>query len=153
MLTNVAEWMKPGGRFIGTVPNGRWLLERLDAIPEDAKELEFGNKVYKIRFEQRDERPLYGHRYWFYLKDAVEDVPEYVVHWDNFVKLAAEYDLDLIYEKEFHEVYAENEEHPEYGPMLQHMKVVDANGESQMDEDQWEAANIYIAFAFEKRTR
>ena len=26
MLANVAEWMKPGGRFIGTVPNGRWLL-------------------------------------------------------------------------------------------------------------------------------
>lgn len=55
--------------------------------------------------------------------------------------------------------------------MLQHMKVVDANGESQMDEDQWEAASecqpsapsptrclccttdIYIAFAFEKRAR
>lgn len=153
MLTNVTKWMKPGGRFIGTVPNGKWLMDRLDGIPDDAKELEFGNSVYKIRFEQREPRPLYGHRYWFYLKDAVEDVPEYVVHWDSFVKLASEYDLDLIYEKEFHEVYAENEEHPEYGPMLQHMKVVDSNGESQMDEDQWEAANIYIAFAFEKRAR
>ena len=60
--------------------------DRLDGIPEDAKELEFGNSVYKIRFEQREPRPLYGHRYWFYLKDAVEDVPEYVVHWDSFVK-------------------------------------------------------------------
>jgi hypothetical protein len=27
---------------------------------------------------------LFGHRYWFYLKDAVEDVPEYIVHWQNF---------------------------------------------------------------------
>ena len=26
MLTNVTKWMKPGGRFIGTVPNDRWLL-------------------------------------------------------------------------------------------------------------------------------
>lgn len=61
--------------------------ERLDTIPEGGSELSFGNSVYKIRFEDRDERPLYGHRYWFYLKDAVEDVPEYVVHWDSFVKL------------------------------------------------------------------
>jgi mRNA (guanine-N7-)-methyltransferase len=162
--------------------------ERLDALPSDATELSFGNNVYKIRFDERDNRPLYGFRYHFYLKDAVEDVPEYLVNWDNFVKyaplcilsnsvtykrlfrMAAEYDLDLIYEKEFHEVYAENEDHAEYGPMLQHMKVVDANGESQMDEDQWEAAStfsitvpvmitltccidIYIAFAFQKRSR
>ena len=43
--------------------------------------------------------------------------------------------------KEFHEVFGENQEHKDFGPLLQHMKVVDANGESQMDEDQWEAAS------------
>lgn len=42
--------------------------------------------MYKIRFEEREKRPVYGHRYWFYLKDAVDDVPEYVVRWDNFVQ-------------------------------------------------------------------
>ena len=26
MLTNVTKWMKPGGRFIGTIPNDRLLL-------------------------------------------------------------------------------------------------------------------------------
>lgn len=55
-------------------------------MPKGATDLVFGNSVYQIRFEERDQRPLYGDRYWFYLKDAVEDVPEYVVHWDNFVK-------------------------------------------------------------------
>lgn len=68
-------------------------------------------------------------------------------------------------------MFADNEDHSEYGPMLQHMRVVDANGESHMDEDQWEAASmsttslcfltvdswlctdIYLAFAFEKRSR
>ena len=55
-------------------------------MPSDATELSFGNSVYKVRFDQREERPLYGFRYHFYLKDAVEDVPEYLVHWDNFVK-------------------------------------------------------------------
>ena len=68
-------------------------------------------------------------------------------------------------------MFSENCEHQDFKPLLQHMKVVDANGESQMDEDQWEAAStcsvpflvllcsdfgrsrvdIYLAFAFEKR--
>jgi len=137
--------------FIGTVPNAEQLLARLDALPSDAKELTWGNSVYKIRFEDRDNRPLYGHRYWFYLQDAVDDVPEYVVHWAPFVQLAEEYGLHVVYKREFHEVFEEHHEHAEFGPLLERMHVVDKNGESQMDEDQWEAANIYVAFAFEKR--
>ena len=60
--------------------------DHLDTVPHDAQEVAFGNSVYKIRFDERKKRSLYGDRYWFYLKDAVEDVPEYVVYWDNFVK-------------------------------------------------------------------
>ncbi|KAI0075824.1 hypothetical protein K474DRAFT_1357328 [Panus rudis PR-1116 ss-1] len=173
MLENVSTWMRNGGAFIGTIPNSAQLLEQLDALPEDAEDLSFGNSVYQIRFDDRKKRPLYGHRYWFYLKDAVDNVPEYIVHWDNFVKyvlfssflspveptrgtlcrLAAEYDLYPTYLKEFHEVFADNQDDKEFGLLLEKMKVVDKNGESQMDEDQWEAANIYIAFAFEKRSR
>lgn len=61
------------------------LRERLDALPPSATDLSFGNAVYRIRFEDRQSRPLFGHRYYFFLKDAVEDVPEYIVDWDNFV--------------------------------------------------------------------
>ena len=61
--------------------------EHLDTVPDDATDLVFGNSVYQIRFEEgkQKQRRLYGDRYSFYLKDAVEDVPEYVVHWQNFV--------------------------------------------------------------------
>ena len=62
--------------------------QELDALPPDTDDLTFGNNVYQIRFEQREPRPIFGHKYWFFLKDAVEDVPEYVVHWDNFVECA-----------------------------------------------------------------
>ncbi len=58
-----------------------------------------------------------------------------------FSRLATEYGLHLTYVKEFHEVFADNQEHAEFGPLLEKMKVVDANGESSMDEDQWEAAS------------
>ncbi|KAH9857707.1 mRNA capping enzyme-domain-containing protein [Lenzites betulinus] len=151
MLKNVASWLRPSGVFVGTIPNAKQLMEQLDGLPKDAEDLSWGNSVYKIRFEQRDRKPIFGHRYWFYLQDAVDDVPEYVVHWDNFVQLASEYDLFPIYKGEFHDVFNENHEHDEFGPLLQRMHVVDSNGESQMDEDQWEAANIYIGFALEKR--
>lgn len=151
MLENVAKYLRPGGIFIGTIPNAELLYSHLDSISPEAEELSFGNSVYRIRFEQREPRPIFGHRYWFFLQDAVENVPEYVVQWDNFVDLAAEYGLALTYKEEFHQVFAENEEVPEFNQLLQRMKVVDVNGESSMDEDQWEAANIYVGFAFEKR--
>ncbi|KZT09419.1 uncharacterized protein LAESUDRAFT_722386 [Laetiporus sulphureus 93-53] len=151
MLKNVADNLRSGGIFIGTIPDSTQLMDRLDSLPPNAEELSWGNSVYKVRFEDRAHRPLFGHRYWFFLRDAVDDVPEYVVQWDNFIKLAAEYGLRCVYKKEFHQVFEEHHTHPEFGPLLERMKVVDADGESQMDEDQWEAANIYVAFAFEKR--
>jgi len=107
--------------------------------------------VYQIRFEEREQRPLFGHKYWFTLKDAVDNVPEYIVRWDNFVQMADEYGLSVEYKEEFHQVFTEHQEHSEFGPLMVRMKVVDSHGESAMDEDQWEAANLYIAFAFRKR--
>ncbi|KIY51113.1 guanine-N(7)-methyltransferase [Fistulina hepatica ATCC 64428] len=151
MLQNVTQWLRPGGVFIGTIPNADLLLDRLDELPPGSDDYTFGNSVYRIRFESRDYRPIYGHKYWFYLKDAVDDVPEYVVDWDEFCELAEEYGLRLTYKKTFHEVYSENEEHPEFGPLLVRMKVVGTNGACAIDDEQWEAANIYIAFAFEKK--
>ena len=84
-------------------------------------------------------------------------------------RLAEEYNLYPVYKKEFHEVFEEFHEHTEFRSLLQKMNVVDANGETEMDEDQWEAASkssltfefcfsllidtidIYIAFAMQKR--
>lgn len=45
------------------------------------------------------------------------------------------------YRKEFHDVFAEFSEHSEFGPLMERMKVVNQDGESQMDEMQWEAAS------------
>ncbi|KIK03835.1 hypothetical protein K443DRAFT_652210 [Laccaria amethystina LaAM-08-1] len=151
MLENVSRHLRTGGVFIGTIPNADILLEHLDELPADTDDLSFGNSVYRIRFENRDSKPMFGHKYWFFLQDAVENVPEYVVRWENFVQMAADYKLYPVYKEEFHQVFEEHQEHPEFKPLLVRMKVVDTNGESAMDEDQWEAANIYIAFAFEKR--
>ncbi|THH03787.1 hypothetical protein EW146_g10343 [Bondarzewia mesenterica] len=150
MLENASRWLRKGGVFVGTIPNAEQLLHRLDAIPPGGP-FSFGNNVYRIRFDDQAHRPIFGHKYYFFLRDAVDDVPEYIVRWDSFIQLAAEYGLYPVYKKEFHEVFEEHHDHPEFGPLMERMKVVDAEGESQMDDDQWEAANIYIAFALEKR--
>lgn len=60
-----------------------------------------------------------------------------------FFRLALQYGLHLLYKEEFQEIYNREHGHPEYGPLLEKMKVVDADGTSQMDEDQWEAASAY----------
>lgn len=105
MLENVSRWLRPGGIFVGTIPNSDQLLyvlrhvarprlklinvlhrERLEALPEDAEDLSFGNSVYKIRFDEREKKPIFGHKYWFFLQDAVENVPEYIVRWQNFIE-------------------------------------------------------------------
>ena len=60
------------------------LRDRLRSLPEGTDDLSFGNSVYKITFNERSSLPAFGHRYTFFLQDAVEDVPEYVVQWDAF---------------------------------------------------------------------
>ena len=98
MLSNISSFLRIGGRVVGTVPNDELLLGRL----KDG-EKSWGNSVCRITFEKGDGEdgqenggggdgrdsdgwPLYGHRYRFFLKDAVEDVPEYVVQWGPFVR-------------------------------------------------------------------
>ncbi|KAH7340326.1 mRNA capping enzyme-domain-containing protein [Rhizoctonia solani] len=140
MLENVSQYLRPGGIFLGTIPNSHLLLDTLNKLPED--ETSFGNSVYSIRFDDKREQPLYGHRYYFYLKDAVEDVPEYVVRWEDFTSLAEDYGLKMTFHSDFHGIFASERRDPEYGPLLQTMKVVNHRGELGMSEDQWQAASV-----------
>ncbi|WWC97059.1 hypothetical protein V866_003936 [Kwoniella sp. B9012] len=150
MIENVSRYLRKGGIFIGTIPNAELLLSKLNELPEDDEELRFGNSCFYVQFSERKHKGIYGHQYRFFLMDAVEDVPEYVVDWENFVNLAMEYRLRLIYKKPFHDILQEEKESRDFGPLLGKMGVVNDQGESSMDEDQWEAANLYMGFAFEK---
>lgn len=151
MIENVSRYLRKGGYFIGTIPNAELLLERLNQLSEDDEDLRFGNSCYYVQFAERRHKGIYGHQYRFFLTDAVEDVPEYLVNWDNFVALAAEYRLRLVYNKAFNEVLEEEQSSRDFGPLLGKMGVVNDRKESAMDADQWEAANLYTAFAFEKQ--
>jgi len=106
--------------------------------------------VYNIRFESRQAPGKgaypYGHKYWFWLQDAV-DVPEYVVRWEPFAELAVTYGLELLYKEDFHTIYEKEQEPVEFKQLLTSMKVVDSKGESALDQDQWDAASTFSIYA------
>lgn len=65
----------------------------------------------------------------------------------NIHSLAAEYNLQLLYHATFHEVFSTEREDPEFGQLMERMRVVTPDGESELTEDQWEAASKSLLFA------
>lgn len=53
---------------------------------ESDDKLQIGNSIYSIRFERRDRFDKFGSKYWFHLEDAIDDCPEYLVHFPTFQK-------------------------------------------------------------------
>ncbi|KAI8825712.1 guanine-N(7)-methyltransferase domain-containing protein [Fimicolochytrium jonesii] len=144
-LKNITGNLRPGGMFIGTIPNAYWLVRKVEA----AEGLEFGNSILKIKFETKRPYKEFGHKYWFELKDAIDDCPEYLVNFRTFERLASEYGLELVYKKPLHELYEEESRDPQYKELLYRMNVV--NDQGTMSADEWESTGLYMAFAFRKR--
>lgn len=51
-----------------------------------------------------------------------------------------------MYHAEFHQVFSQHQDEQEFKQLLERMKVVDADGTSSMDEDQWDAASELTCF-------
>lgn len=54
--------------------------------------------------------------------------------------------MRLVYKKSFNEILTEEKDTRDFGPLLGRMGVVNSEGVSNMDEDQWEAASTYRFF-------
>ncbi|CAJ0914562.1 9051_t:CDS:2, partial [Entrophospora sp. SA101] len=137
-LKNVTSGLKIGGYFIGTVPNAYRIVKILKSLPDN--ELEFGNSIYSIKFEQKESYPLYGNKYWFNLEESIDDCPEYLVYFPVFEKLAKEYGLKLLYKKSFHDLYEEEKKNDKFYDLLFQMQVIGKRpDDSKMTDDEWEA--------------
>ncbi|KAJ1965290.1 mRNA cap guanine-N7 methyltransferase [Dispira parvispora] len=146
MLQNVSRHLKPGGHFIGTIPNANFLVKRIRSIPDN----QFGNSIYRVEFDSKDPFALFGHCYRFTLRDAVDDCPEYLVHFKTFVAMAAEYGLQLLENRPFHEFYAHHMNNPRAVELIHRMQVVSPQ-HPELSAEEWEVAGLYLAFAFKKR--
>jgi mRNA (guanine-N7-)-methyltransferase len=99
-IQNVSLALKPGGVFIGTIPDG----EHLD----NARKLlgtRFGDKYHTVKFtsdspaspaSSASSPVTFGDAYLFSLRGAVDDLEEYVIRKDTLVPLCSECDLELL---------------------------------------------------------
>ncbi|KAJ5914083.1 hypothetical protein N7504_002966 [Penicillium tannophilum] len=178
MLSNVAGCLKKGGRFIGVCPNSDVITSRVseyheqrrgreaakpaqsegpeDGEVEEEEKCEWGNDIYRVRFpgatpENGVFRPPFGWRYTYFMREAVEEVPEYVVPWEAFRALTEDYNLELQYRKPFLDIWEDEKNDRELGPLSERMGVRDrATGALAMTEEEKEAASFYHAFCFYK---
>ena len=117
---------------------------------------EWGNSIYRVRFpgqtpEDGIFRPAFGWKYNFFLDEAVEEVPEYVVPWEAFRALADDYNLELQFHRTFHEIWEAEKDDPELGPLSERMGVRERGGGPLLvSDEEMEAANLYIGFCFYK---
>ncbi|CAA7048452.1 unnamed protein product [Microthlaspi erraticum] len=153
-LANVSALLRPGGIFIGTMPDANVIIKKL----RQAEGLEIGNSVYGIRFGEEYSqkkfkgRSPFGIKYVFHLEDAV-DCPEWIVPFHVFKSLAEEYDLELVLVKNSHEFVHEYMSKPEFGELMRKLGALgDVNqGQSTISADEWEAAYLYLSFVLRKR--
>jgi mRNA (guanine-N7-)-methyltransferase len=144
-LRNVSERLRPGACFIGTVPNAYRLVQLL----RSSRGLSWSNSIVSIDFDpatDKDCLPEFGARYTFALLDAVDRVPEFLVHFAVLERVAAEYGLELIMREEFSSLYQRLGNDVRFRDLLTDVMRVDS-----LSPDEWQAACLYVAFAFRKR--
>ncbi|KAM0835524.1 hypothetical protein ACQ4PT_062874 [Festuca glaucescens] len=135
-LANISALLRPGGTFIGTMPNANVIIKRL----RETEVMEFGNSVYCITFGEE-----------YAEKDAV-DCPEWVVPFHLFKLLAEEYDLELVLMKNFHEFVNEYLQKPDFADLMRRLGALgDGRGQSTLSQDEWEVSYLYLAFVLRKR--
>lgn len=117
---------------------------------------EWGNDIYRVRFPGKTPedgifRPPFGWKYNFFLHEAVEEVPEYVVPWEAFRALAEDYNLELQYHKTFSDIWKTEKDDPTLGPLSERMGVRQRHGgEFLVTPEEMEAASFYVGFCFYK---
>ncbi|KAJ5776358.1 uncharacterized protein N7511_001369 [Penicillium nucicola] len=178
MLSNVAGCLKKGGRFIGVCPNSDVIASQVSNFHKKRKEREaakpaesegpedgeveederasWGNDIYRVQFpgatpEDGIFRPPFGWRYSYFMREAVEEVPEYVVPWEAFRALTEDYNLELQYRKPFLDIWEDEKNDRDLGPLSERMGVRDrSTGALAMTEEEKEAVSFYHAFCFYK---
>ncbi|XXG95373.1 proteasome regulatory particle subunit [Hypoxylon texense] len=123
---------------------------------EAEKTAEWGNDLYRVRFPGKTPedgifRPPFGWKYSFFLDEAVEEVPEYVVPWPAFRALAEDYNLELQYHQKFDEIWEAEKDDPILGPLSERMSVREkGRGPLLVTPEEMEVASFYLAFCFYK---
>ena len=146
-LKSISSVLPVGGTFIATLPDAETIYRRLLR----SQSMEFGNSIYRIRFSGHDKGAFvkYGQKYEFWLKDAIDNCPEFMVHGETLKANAKAFGLKCTYWKNFSEVLEDYRE--KYASLLQRMMHFDVHeGKELMNAEEWEASTLYLALVFVK---
>uniref|UniRef100_A0A7N0TC30 mRNA cap guanine-N(7) methyltransferase n=1 Tax=Kalanchoe fedtschenkoi TaxID=63787 RepID=A0A7N0TC30_KALFE len=132
-LANVSALLRPGGTFIGTMPDANVIIKKL----REAEGLEISNSVYSIHFGEEFARKKFKSSSPFGIKY-------------NF---QLEYGLDLVLVKNFHEFVYDFMKNPEFVELMRRLGALGDGSpdQSTISPDEWEVANLYLAFVLRKR--
>lgn len=154
MLENISKSLKKGGMFIGTIPSSDFIKWKIKKLEPGAKS--WGNSIYSVTFPEEPPKDgkfedPFGNVYSYYLKDAVDNVPEYIVPFEKFRSLCEQHHLELRYKKNFFDLFKaeiSNYFHMLPGPLVQSLRMDD--GRYGVDGDERDACSFYLGFVFEK---
>ncbi|KAA6374830.1 MAG: putative mRNA cap guanine N7 methyltransferase [Streblomastix strix] len=155
-FSTIQKSLEYGYRFIATFPNAIKIVKNIQDSPSHRF---FGNRYFSVTFDN----PFlarYGAKYRFRLDGAV-NADEFLVHPDQFIKLAKEHELNTKFMLPFGQFYdkiVKNDKfdiwtkdiHDEAQFLLARMRIFD-NFEFKKEEK--EICSIYIATALEKEER
>jgi len=174
-VKNAAQRLKPGGFFFGCTPWSEEIIRRY-RLAKKKNSNEFGNAIYKIRFEEMaEEIPTFGAKYHFKLEEQV-DIAEFLVYFPVLEMICKEQGLKLILRKPFRDFFTEQIRDSSNRKLLERMDAVEtvtehgarnrkpgltyAHGEDAcgLDHDEvgtlsrqeWECASLYVVFCFQK---
>ena len=138
-----------------SVSNGGVASATSHLTPPDAEKsessafAEWGNSIYRVRFPGQTPtdgifRPPFGWKYSYFMEEAVEEVPEYVVPWEAFRAIAEDYNLELQYRRPFREIWEEEGNSPTFGPLSERMGVRGRDGGGLLvSDEEMEAASEF----------
>lgn len=159
LLTNVTKSLRPGGRFVATIPLSDFIRKKIvnQEVERTADgKYKFGNELYSVTFDEEPPkdgvfRPPFGNKYVYSLKDAIDNVPEYVVPFETLRAKCELFGLILKYKENFVDMY--NKEIPKFFPRLNKNLIEGlkrSDGKYGLEGAEKEATAFYLAFAFEK---
>eukprot|EP01006_Ploeotia_vitrea_P023988 TRINITY_DN56685_c0_g1_i1.p1 TRINITY_DN56685_c0_g1~~TRINITY_DN56685_c0_g1_i1.p1 ORF type:complete len:930 (+),score=47.74 TRINITY_DN56685_c0_g1_i1:1-2790(+) len=157
-LTNVTRYLKPKGWFVGTTVDERVVLSKLkehgklekERVGEGRPCVAIENSQYRLEMLGNSPEPqgTYKVEYNFSLEESVQDCAEYLIRWDNFVRLAAEFGLrepiELPGTSNFMDFWRRYRDDPAHQETWQRVVGVDPDEETQ------ETAGLYRVFMFQK---
>nr|XP_002127709.1 mRNA cap guanine-N7 methyltransferase [Ciona intestinalis] len=127
MVKNACNNLKEGGYFFGTTVNSEKLINSV----KKSDGLSFGNNVYDVTFENKEEFPEFACKYIFQLHDVV-NCPEFLLKKETLVRLCKKHNMRLVEWKTFSEFFEENSRPKENFRLIQRMKSLEVfppNGE------------------------